>query len=76
MVQLKCVDVPMLWEFEQEIARRALARMIIVDELPFMFVEREGFRSFCNALNPRFVVPSRPTITRDCYKLFIEERKY
>ncbi|KAL2902339.1 Zinc finger BED domain-containing protein RICESLEEPER 3 [Bienertia sinuspersici] len=71
----ECVNVPMCWEFDQELARRALAKMVIVDDLPFMFVEREGFRSFCKSLNQRFVVPSRTTITRDCYNLFIEERK-
>ncbi|KAL2893815.1 putative AC9 transposase, partial [Bienertia sinuspersici] len=71
----ECVNVPMCWEFDQELSRRALARMVVVDELPFMFVEREGFLSFCKSLNPSFVVPSRTTITGDCYMLFIEERK-
>nr|KAJ0207004.1 hypothetical protein LSAT_V11C500266680 [Lactuca sativa] len=33
--------VPRLWEFNPEVIRRALARMLIVDELPFSFVERE-----------------------------------
>ncbi|KAK4349183.1 hypothetical protein RND71_031938 [Anisodus tanguticus] len=69
------VNVPKLRDFDQEFTRKALARMIIVDELPFMFVEREGFRYFCKAINPAFVMPSRATVTRDCYKLFIEERK-
>ena len=49
--------------------------MLIVDEFPFIHVEREGFHDCCKALNPRFVPPSRPAITRDCYLLYIDERK-
>ncbi|XP_059301813.1 uncharacterized protein LOC132053721 [Lycium ferocissimum] len=32
------------WEFDQQLIRRALVEMIIVDELPFSFVEKEGFK--------------------------------
>lgn len=49
--------------------------MLILDELPFKFVEREGFCFFCKAMNPHFIIPSRFTAARDCYTLFIEERK-
>ena len=63
------------WEFNQELCRKALARMLIVDEIPFSYVEREGFRYFCKVLNPKFLLPSRPTVTRDCYLLYIDERK-
>ncbi|KAK9669753.1 hypothetical protein RND81_13G152300 [Saponaria officinalis] len=48
--------------------------MIIVDELPFAHVEGEGFRDFCKAVQPEFIPPSRVTVTRDCYSLFIDER--
>ncbi|XP_042396475.1 zinc finger BED domain-containing protein RICESLEEPER 2-like [Zingiber officinale] len=34
------------WKFDQDASRKALARMIIMDELPFKFVEREGFKTF------------------------------
>ncbi|XP_048229561.1 zinc finger BED domain-containing protein RICESLEEPER 2-like [Ricinus communis] len=34
------------WCFDQEVCRKALVEMIIKDELPFRFVEREGFREF------------------------------
>lgn len=54
---------------------KALARMVIVGELPFIYVKREGFRDFCKTMHPDFVVPSRYTIMRDCYALFIDERK-
>lgn len=31
-----------------------LARMIIVDELPFRYVEHEGFLNFCHVMQPLF----------------------
>ncbi|CAO2816523.1 unnamed protein product [Amaranthus hypochondriacus] len=68
------VGVPNLWEFDYDLCRKKLATMLIVDELPFAFVEREGFREYCRALNPLFKIPSRSTATRDCYSLFIEKR--
>ncbi|KAK2646797.1 hypothetical protein Ddye_021992 [Dipteronia dyeriana] len=48
--------------------------MLILDELPFRFFENQGFRKFCFTMNPRFDVPSRRTIVRDLYKLYVEER--
>ncbi|KAK0590954.1 hypothetical protein LWI29_033608 [Acer saccharum] len=60
--------------FSAEECRRALAEMLILDELPFRFLENRGFRKFCFAMNPRFDVPSRRTIVRDLYKLYVEER--
>ena len=32
------------WKFNQEEYRKALCRMVIIDELPFGFVEKEGFK--------------------------------
>ncbi|KAK8649290.1 hypothetical protein V6N13_130020 [Hibiscus sabdariffa] len=72
---IETISVPKLWRFDQEKIREALAKMVIVDELPFSFVEREGFRMFCKVAIPDFNPPSRATITRDCYALFIEKRK-
>ncbi|KAH0713710.1 hypothetical protein KY289_009669 [Solanum tuberosum] len=63
------------WKFEQEQCRRALCRMVIVDELPFKFVEKEGFRNFMKVAQPHFKIPSRTTVTRDCFKLFDEEKQ-
>ncbi|KAL0328142.1 UNVERIFIED_CONTAM: putative AC transposase [Sesamum calycinum] len=62
-------------KFDQEALRQGLARMIIMDELPFKFVENEGFRQFISLALPQFVIPSRTTITRDCYKLFFDEKR-
>ncbi|XP_077228331.1 zinc finger BED domain-containing protein RICESLEEPER 1-like [Tasmannia lanceolata] len=54
------------WKFDQELCREALNRMIIIDELPFKFVEREGFRHFCSVMQPRFKLIGRRTVARDC----------
>uniref|UniRef100_A0A3Q7HLV0 HAT C-terminal dimerisation domain-containing protein n=1 Tax=Solanum lycopersicum TaxID=4081 RepID=A0A3Q7HLV0_SOLLC len=48
--------------------------MIILDELPFSFVEKEGFKKFMSKVQPLFHIPSRRTITRDCYEVYGELR--
>ncbi|MFQ6645722.1 hypothetical protein Gotur_019092 [Gossypium turneri] len=48
--------------------------MIVINELPFKFVESEGFRKFMFATCPRFHIPSRSTMTRDVYQLYLDER--
>jgi hypothetical protein len=49
--------------------RQTLAKMVIIDELPFNFVEGRGFKLFARTMQPRFDIPSRFTIMRDCLKL-------
>ncbi|KAK0582279.1 hypothetical protein LWI29_023697 [Acer saccharum] len=39
--------------FNKEDTRKALVEMLIVDELPFRFVEKRGFRKFCRVGMPR-----------------------
>ncbi|XP_073017927.1 zinc finger BED domain-containing protein DAYSLEEPER-like [Primulina eburnea] len=63
------------WRFAQEGCRKALAKMILVDGLPFSFVEMKGFRHFINVIQPLFRIPSRRTIRRDCFEFFLEEKK-
>ncbi|CAL1354716.1 unnamed protein product [Linum trigynum] len=62
------------WQFNQTDARRALAEMIILDELPFRYVEHEGFKRFMSRVCPMFVLPSRQTVREDCIKVFFENR--
>ena len=62
------------WSFDQEAIRNALANMVIVDELPFKFVEAEGFKQFMSVACPRFKIPSRWTISRDCFNAFVEAK--
>ena len=57
-------------KFGQDACRDALAKMIITDEFPFKFVEREGFRFFCSIMQPEFKKLSHFTVARDCVKLY------
>ncbi|RYR58263.1 hypothetical protein Ahy_A05g023909 isoform B [Arachis hypogaea] len=54
--------------------QQALARMIIVDELPFSHLEGEGFRYYTSCLQPKFPIPGRLTVARDCWKLYLNEK--
>ncbi|KAG8633975.1 hypothetical protein MANES_17G003183v8 [Manihot esculenta] len=63
------------WHFDQDVARRKLAKMTIIDELPFMFVEGEGFKEWVKCIQPRFQIPPRWIVSRDCYDLYLAERK-
>ncbi|KAK9268176.1 hypothetical protein L1049_010618 [Liquidambar formosana] len=62
------------WKFDQELCRQALTKMIIVDELLFKFVEREGFKNFVSVLQPRFQLLSRSTVAIDCLNLYKNEK--
>ena len=48
--------------------------MVIVDELPFKFIEGPSFKKFLYVVCPRFKMPSRRTITRDYYDMYVTER--
>ncbi|XP_021846531.1 zinc finger BED domain-containing protein RICESLEEPER 2-like [Spinacia oleracea] len=54
--------------------REVVVRMIIVDELPFRFVEKVGFKYMMSIACPRFHIPSRTTIARDCFQLYSTEK--
>ncbi|XP_050211389.1 uncharacterized protein LOC126661578 [Mercurialis annua] len=62
------------WKFDQDIVTRAVEYMIVVDELPFTFVEKEGFRKLMSVTCPMFNIPSRFTVNKDCYSMFVEEK--
>ncbi|XP_056683460.1 zinc finger BED domain-containing protein RICESLEEPER 2-like [Spinacia oleracea] len=63
------------WKFKQEDTRKAFAKMIIMDEMPFRVVEREGFQLFMSVCQPNFLIPSRFTVARDCYRVFLDKKK-
>lgn len=62
------------WVLNPHDARDALTKMIIIDELPFRFVDKPGFRYFMSVVCPGLNMPCRTTVARDCYKLYVEER--
>jgi hypothetical protein len=55
--------------------REALAKMVIVDKLPFKFVEGEGFHNFMKTVEFMFKIPSPYTVMKDCMKIFIFEKE-
>lgn len=61
--------------YNYEECRKALAEMVIIDEHPFRIVEGQGFVKYTKCLEPRFVLPSRWTVARDCSKIYREEKK-
>lgn len=48
--------------------------MVIVNELPFKHVGGIGFKEVMCAACPQFRMPSRWTVSRDCYQLYLDER--
>ena len=48
--------------------------MVIIDELPFRFMEGLGFKNFMYASCPIFKIPSSWTMTQDCYKMHVSKR--
>ncbi|CAN0919824.1 Putative AC9 transposase [Linum grandiflorum] len=49
--------------------------MIVLDELPFSFVEKEGFNGVMEEASPLFKMPSRKTIRADCLRLFLDGKE-
>ena len=56
--------------FDQDVARKELALMIIVHEYPLSMVNHVGFRKFCAALQPTFKLVSRNTIRKDIIDMY------
>ncbi|KAK9741788.1 hypothetical protein RND81_03G128300 [Saponaria officinalis] len=63
------------WTLNLDEVREAVVYIIIIDELPFRFVEKPGFKRLMYVTCHSFHIPSRVTITRDVYKLYLKEQK-
>ena len=64
--------------FSVETSRKALAEMIIIDELPFRCVEEYGFKKYVTTLQPKLHlkdIPSCQTMARDVIVIYNSERK-
>ena len=70
-----CVGNMVIAKYNATKIRLAIAKLIIKAELPFRFVETEGFQEFMNTIEPRFQVHSRYTMMKDCVKLYMSEKE-
>ena len=66
-------NVLVVVNYNEERIRLALARMIIIDELPFKFVERQDFQEFMKIVEHRFPIPHRTTIARAFMEIYYSE---
>jgi len=62
------------WKFDRTITRCELVRLIVLHELPFSFVEYDGFRSYSLSLNPLAEKVSRVTIKENCMEAYKNQR--
>ncbi|KAF7136576.1 hypothetical protein RHSIM_Rhsim08G0156300 [Rhododendron simsii] len=60
--------------FSADACKRALAKMIIIDELPFSFVEGEGFKQFIEVVQPMWKPPGRLVMAKNCMLIYGEEK--
>ena len=74
-MKLKKREIFGLSKFDQKSVLDALIRMIVIDELPFRFVENEGFKYFIYVACPMFCLPSRTKVGRDCLALYKVEKE-
>ena len=54
------------------------SEMIIIDELPFRYVEGYGFKKYVTTLQPKLRlkdIPSRQTVARDVIRIYNSERE-
>ncbi|CAO2185199.1 unnamed protein product [Urochloa humidicola] len=62
------------WQFDKTVTRCELVRLIVLHELPFSFVEYEGFRSYSLSLNSLAESVSRTTIKENCMEAFRNQK--
>jgi hypothetical protein len=54
--------------------RKLVVQYFIKEELPFRHVESSRFKELMNGIEPRFNLPCRITLQKDCMKLYEEEK--
>lgn len=71
----ECIGI-LVQTFNKKTCKVAFYRMVIKDELPFVFVEGEGFIDFCAKHCPKFDTPSLNNYCKRCVSnLFRRETK-
>ncbi|XP_008792782.2 zinc finger BED domain-containing protein RICESLEEPER 1-like isoform X1 [Phoenix dactylifera] len=61
-------------QFDQELSRQDLARMIVLHGYPFSIVHHVGFRTFVRNLQPQFKLASCDMVKADCMKVYENAR--
>ena len=59
-----------LSQFDQELSRQDLARMIVLHGYPFTIVHHVGFKAFVKNLQPQFKLMSHDVVKEDCMKIY------
>ncbi|PKU67427.1 zinc finger BED domain-containing protein RICESLEEPER 1 [Dendrobium catenatum] len=57
-------------QFDQEVSRQDLSRMIILHEYPLEIIKQIGFQTFIRNLQPRFKLVSEEMFMDDCLKIY------
>jgi hypothetical protein len=68
-------DVLINWKFDNKVTRCELIRLLVLHELPFSFVEYDGFRSYSLSLNPLTESIPRNTLKSNCVEAFKNQRR-
>ncbi|XP_062005944.1 zinc finger BED domain-containing protein RICESLEEPER 2-like [Rosa rugosa] len=61
--------------YDQDDYLEACVEMIVIDELPFTFVEKKGFNRFCTRVCPLFKVPSRRKLVTNFLRMYDAQKK-
>ncbi|PRQ53792.1 putative transcription factor/ chromatin remodeling BED-type(Zn) family [Rosa chinensis] len=61
--------------YDQDDYVDACIEMIVMDELPFSFVEKKGFNRFCARVCPLFKIPSRRKLVRKFLSIYEAQKK-
>nr|XP_017217151.1 PREDICTED: zinc finger BED domain-containing protein RICESLEEPER 2-like [Daucus carota subsp. sativus] len=69
-------DHPQLaaYNFNQEVAKTEIAKMIVMHEYPLCIVDQIGFKRYSAVLQPLFKVPSRNTIKSEIFHIYEYEK--
>ncbi|KAL5563222.1 hypothetical protein UlMin_032969 [Ulmus minor] len=61
-------------KYDPKEVRREIATYFILAELPFRHVQDEGFQGYTRYFYPTFQFPSRVTVAKDIYQMYLAEK--
>ncbi|XP_010513423.1 PREDICTED: zinc finger BED domain-containing protein RICESLEEPER 2-like [Camelina sativa] len=62
-------------KYDPQLFRRSVNELVVVNELPFSFVESEGWKRFCFNILPIYKTFSRRTCCRDIVGMYLQEKE-